>query len=61
VGHDLMAEEIEIDPGVGRAALRTAQDLPVEAAGGRQIVHGKGDVEWGQVGHGAFLRRRAAR
>jgi len=46
VGDDLMAEEIEVDPLGGAAALRTAKSLAVEGAGGGEVVDGEGDVEW---------------
>jgi hypothetical protein len=51
VGDDLVAEEVEVDPVVGAAALGTAQDGAVEVAGGGEIVNGKGDVEGSKQTH----------
>jgi len=48
VGDDLMAEEIEVDPLGGAAALRAAKSLAVEGAGGGEVVDGEGDVEWSE-------------
>lgn len=38
VGDDLVAEEVPVHPGVGVTTLPTAEHLPVEAAGGAQVV-----------------------
>jgi hypothetical protein len=34
VGDDLVAEEVKVDPVVGAATLRAAQDASIEVAGG---------------------------
>ena len=51
MGDDLMAEEVEVDPVVGAAALRAAQDGAVKVACGGEIVNGEGDVEGAQQTH----------
>ena len=51
VGDDLVAEEVEVDPVVGAAALRAAQDGAVKVAGGGEIVDGEGDVEGAEQTH----------
>ena len=45
---DLMAEEVEVDPLLGAAALRTAKRPAVERARSIEIVNGKCDVERGK-------------
>jgi hypothetical protein len=48
---DLMPEEVEINPSVGAAALRTAKRLPIKGAYGRQIIDVIGKVK---NAHGAM-------
>jgi hypothetical protein len=51
VRYDLMTIEIEVDPFIGRASLRTTQQFTIKRAGGRKAVNGKGEVKrW----HGGF-------
>ena len=45
VGRDLVAEEVEVHPGVGAAAFAAAEDLAVEPAGGVEIADEEGEVE----------------
>ncbi|GKT15378.1 hypothetical protein AVHY2522_07935 [Acidovorax sp. SUPP2522] len=45
VGDDLMAVEVEIDPLRSASAFRTAQKLPVESAGLRDVADGKSKME----------------
>ena len=45
VGRDLVAEEVEVHPGVGAPALAAAEDLAVEPAGGVEVADEKGEVE----------------
>ena len=45
MGDDLMAEEIEVDPVIGMAPLRTAERAAVKGAGRVEIVDRKGEVE----------------
>src|SRR5262249_37334992 len=52
VRRDLIAEEVEIDPHVGRAAFAAAQDLSIEAARRRQIPDKERKVE--RLGHKGF-------
>jgi hypothetical protein len=51
MGDDLVAEEVEIDPVVGAAALRAAQDGAVKVAGGGEVVDREGDVERADLAH----------
>jgi hypothetical protein len=44
---DLVAEEVEVDPAVGAAALAAAEHAAVERARGLQIVHVVGQMEQG--------------
>src|SRR2546427_3361719 len=55
VGRDLVAEEVEVDPAVGTAALAAAQDLAVESSGAREVADEKGEVEG--LGHGRLKGR----
>jgi hypothetical protein len=41
----LVAEEIEIHPGIGAASFRAAQQLAVEGARGSQVMHRYGKVK----------------
>lgn len=52
VGDDLVAEEVEVDPMPGAAALGAAEDGAVEVAGGCEVVDGEGDVEGTKRRHG---------
>ena len=45
VGDHLVAVQVPVDPGVGAAALRQAEDFAVEVAGGSQVVDGHRQVE----------------
>ena len=54
VRDDLVAEEIEVDPLRGAAALGTAQGGSVEGASGVEVVNRKGDVKR-REGHGGLL------
>src|SRR5690606_14789940 len=51
VDHELVAVEVEIHPLRAGPAFFQAEDLAVEAAGGRQVVHRDGQMEGGQA-HG---------
>ena len=55
VGDDLVAEEVEVDPDVGAAAFRAAEDDSVEVARGGEVVDRKGYVE-GTESHGEMIR-----
>ena len=46
VNHQLMAEEVEIDPLRAGTALGTAEHLPIEMTRGSEVVDGDGEVEW---------------
>jgi hypothetical protein len=48
VGNDLVAEEVEVDRGVGAAAFGAGKDGSVEVASGVEVVDGEGDVEGAQ-------------
>ena len=50
MGHDLVAEEVEIDPFVRGSALLAAKQLPVKRARLGEIANGKGKVKAG-AGH----------
>ena len=52
---DLMAVQVEIDPLLGAAAFRAAEQLAVEAARGGKIVDREGEVE-GRQAHALSLR-----
>ena len=60
MGDDLVAVEIEVDPMVGAASLRAAEQLAVEAPRGGKIVDRKGEMERRQ-GHAPTLSLRAKR
>ena len=45
VSRDLIAEEIEVDPGLGTTAFGASQHLAIEAASGSEITHEEGEVE----------------
>jgi len=47
MGHDLMAEEVEIDPFARGSAFPAAKQLPVKRARLGEIANGKGEVEAG--------------
>jgi len=48
MSHDLMAEQIEIDPVRVAATFRTSQKFTVKRTCRRQIVYGKGQMKWGK-------------
>jgi hypothetical protein len=43
--HDLVPEEVEIDPFVRRAALPAAEQAAIESARFPEVAHGEGEVE----------------
>jgi hypothetical protein len=43
--HDLMAEQIEIDPGIGTAPLWTAKHGTIKLPCRLDIIHWKGNME----------------
>ena len=45
VAHELMAEQVEVDPAVGRAALGAAEQFAVELAGLGDVAHLHGNVK----------------
>jgi hypothetical protein len=47
VGHDLVAEEVEVDPLAAAAALGAAQQAAVEGARGGKVVNREREVEGG--------------
>lgn len=51
---DLVAEEIEVDPLRGAAALATTQRRAIEAASGVKVIDGEGYMKWSE-GHGVLL------
>ena len=51
MGDDLVAEEVEVNPVIGAAALGAAQDGAVKVAGGRKVVNREGDVERAHRAH----------
>lgn len=53
--HDLMAPEIEIDPGGIGASFRAAKDFSVEMAGRLQVINREGKVKTG-TGRWILLR-----
>jgi hypothetical protein len=53
VGRDLVAEEIEVDPGIGAASLGAAEDIAVEPAGRGEIPNEEREVEG--LGHRPVL------
>ena len=55
MGDDLVPEEIEIDPFGSRSTLRTAEQIAVKGARLVEVVNGKGQVKWGEAGHGLGL------
>lgn len=57
VRDDLVAEEVEVDPGVGAAAFGAAEDGAVEVAGGGEVVDGESDVEGTKLGQRNAPRR----
>ena len=52
VGGDLVAEEVEVHPGLGAAAFAAAEDLAIEPAGGLEVADEEGEVE--RLGHGTL-------
>jgi hypothetical protein len=49
----LVAKKIEVDPGVGAAALDATENAPIEAPGNIEIDHMEGEVK--QAAHGASV------
>ena len=49
VQRDLVAEEVEVDPGVGAAAFGAAEHAAIEAAGFVEVADVEGEVEDGHV------------
>ena len=49
VRDDLVAEEVEVDPGIGAAAFSAAENRAVKVTGSGQVVYGEGDVEGAQA------------
>jgi hypothetical protein len=47
MGHDLVTIEIEVNPFIRTATLRTAEYFAVKRAGGVQIVNGESKVKRG--------------
>jgi hypothetical protein len=45
VRHNLVTEEVEVNPLVGAAALRAPQHSAVKMAGSLQIIHRKRNME----------------
>ena len=45
VGDDLVAVEVEIDPGFAAASLGAAQQPAIEGASGGQVMDGEGEME----------------
>ena len=58
VQRNLVAEEVEVDPGRGAAPLAATQHAAVEGARGRQIVHVVGEMK--QAAHRRALRFMAS-
>jgi len=50
VGDYLVAEEVEVDPLVGRAAFGAAQQLAIEGAGFGEVSYWEGQMERTQAG-----------
>lgn len=46
VGNDLMTIEVEVDPVLGTASFWAAEQLPIELACQREVMHREGDMEW---------------
>ena len=51
VSHDLVAEQVEVDPGGGAAPFGTSKHAAVEGAGFGEVIDRKSDME-GCEGHG---------
>jgi hypothetical protein len=58
VGYDLVAEEIEVNPLGGTAALRAAEGVGIEAACGFEVVYRKSKMERAKCGHTVVSRHR---
>ena len=54
VQRDLVAEEVEVDPGVGAAAFGAAEHVAVEAARLVEVANVKGEVEDAVHGFGLW-------
>ena len=46
MSHDLMTEEVVVDPPITASSLWTSKQIAVETAGCREIVHRKGQMKW---------------
>ena len=51
---NLMAEEVEVDPGVGAAAVGAAQDVAIETAGAVEVANVEGKVKDALHGFGLW-------
>lgn len=51
MGHDLVSEEVEIDPFGRRSSLRTTEHVAVKGARFVEVVNRKGQVKTRSVGH----------
>jgi hypothetical protein len=59
VRDNLVAEKVEVDPLLGAATFRAAENCAVEMASGGEVVDGEGDVERAQSGaHGLMILAR---
>ena len=52
VGHDLMAKEVEIDPGLGASPLWATENAAVEDPRGRDVIDRERDVKGREPGIG---------
>lgn len=55
---DLVPEEVEVDPVVGAAAFRAAEEIAVEVPSGSKVIDGEGDMKGGET-HTTMIRRGA--
>ena len=51
VGDDLVAKQIEVDPGVRAAALWTIEYVAIETASLLEVMDWEGEMKWTQFGH----------
>src|SRR4029079_15451510 len=61
VSRDLIAEKVEVHPGLGAAPLRAAEDLTVKPASRGQVPHEEGEVEGLCHGGSLDVSRRGGR
>jgi hypothetical protein len=52
--HDLMPEEVEIDPVIRGTTLPTAKQTAIESAGLCKVPDGKGKMKAGPLGHAGW-------